>query len=444
MKDTSAVIGEKPVPVIPRDLIYPFVLVTSLFALWGFANDITNPMVAAFKTIMLTSHFQSSLVQFAFYGGYCVMAFPAALFIKRFTYKSGILVGLGLYSLGALLFIPSSILTAFWAFLISYFILTCGLSFLETSANPYVLAMGPEQNATRRLNFSQAFNPLGSLTGMFVAQQVILARLDNTPEEQRQVLFESAPQQFKALQSSDLAILRGPYVAIGLIVLVFFFIFLLSRMPRSKGEESTRLNLGPTLRRLFANKKYVEGVAAQAFYVGVQIMCWTFIIQYAMNELGMGKETAQGYNIVAMVLFCSSRFICTYLLKYFSPGRLLMSLAIGGFFLILGTIFIKGMAGLYCLIAVSACMSLMFPTIYGIALKGLGEDAKLGAAGLIMAIGGGSIMPPLQAAIMDMNAFNFGFMVLSSTRTSFVLPLICFVVIAVYGYRTFRIYGHTY
>ena len=430
--------------VIPPEILWPFVLVTSLFALWGFANDITNPMVAAFKTIMLTSHFQSSLVQFAFYGGYCVMAIPAALFIKRFTYKSGILVGLALYALGALLFIPSSMTMAFGAFLLSYFILTCGLSFLETSANPYILAMGPEENATRRLNFAQAFNPIGSLTGMFVAQKLILARLDETPDEARRALLETAPAQLKAIQSHDLSVLRGPYVAIGLIVLAVFVVFLLSRLPKGKEEEGTHLNLGPTLRRLFTNKKYIEGVVAQAFYVGAQIMCWTFIIQYAMNELGMSKETAQGYNIVAMAIFCSSRFICTYLLKFFSPGGLLMSLAIGGLLLILGTIFLHGMLGLYCLVAVSACMSLMFPTIYGIALKGLGDDAKLGAAGLIMAIGGGSIMPPLQAYIMDREAFNLGFTVLSSTRASFVLPLICFVVIAIFGFRTSSVHGHKY
>lgn len=430
--------------VIPKNIIFPFVLVTSLFALWGFANDVTNPMVAAFKTIMLISHFESSLVQFAFYGGYCVMAIPAALFIKRFTYKSGILVGLGLYALGALLFIPSSMLTAFWAFLISYFILTCGLSFLETSANPYILAMGPEENATRRLNFAQAFNPMGSLTGMLVARQIILARLDTTSEVERRALLDGASQQFKAIQAHDLAVLRGPYVVIGLVVLVFFAIFLIAKLPKSKGEETTHLDLKPTLKRLWNNKKYVEGVVAQAFYVGAQIMCWTFIIQYGINELGMAKEEAQGYNIIAMIIFASSRFICTYLLKYFSPGGLLMTLAVGGGVLILGAIFIQGMVGLYSLVGVSACMSLMFPTIYGIALKGLGDDAKLGAAGLIVAIGGGSIMPPLQAAIMDMNTFNFGLLTLSSTRASFFLPFICFVVIASFGFRTLKIHVHSY
>jgi len=442
MAETTIIQPEKK-KVIPREILFPFMLVTSLFALWGFANDVTNPMVAAFKTILLTSNFESSLVQFAFYGGYCLMV-PAALFIKRFTYKSGILVGLGLYALGALLFIPSSIMMQFWAFLISYFVLTCGLSFLETSSNPYILAMGPEENATRRLNFAQAFNPMGSLIGMFTAQQIILARLDPTTEEQRRALMQNAPEQFKAMQMHDFAILRGPYVAIGLVVLVFFVIFFIARIPKVKGEEETKLDIGPTLKRLFANKKYIEGVIAQAFYVGVQIMIWTFIIQYAGYELGMSKTTAQNYNIIAMIIFVSNRFIFTYLLKFFSPGGLLMTLAIAGFSLVLGVIFIQGMVGLYCLVGVSATMSLMFPTIYGIALKGLGDDAKLGAAGLIMAIGGGSIMPPLQAAIMDMNDFNLGFMTLSSTRASFVLPLLGFVVIAIFGFRTSNVHGHQY
>jgi FHS family L-fucose permease-like MFS transporter len=430
--------------VIPPGILWSFILVTSLFAMWGFANDITNPMVAAFKNILLITNFESSLVQFAFYGGYCVMAIPAALFIKRFTYKSGILVGLGLYAAGCLMFIPSGWMMAFWAFLISYFVMTCGLSFLETSANPYVLAMGPEDTATRRLNFAQSFNPMGSLLGMLTAKNIILARLDKADEASRRVLQETAPEKFAAISQHDLNVIIGPYMVLGLVVLAALIVFAIARLPRTKGEEDKAINLGPTLKRLILNGKYIEGVVAQAFYVGVQIMCWTFIIQYAENELGLPKTEGQMYNMVAMIIFVSSRFICTFLLKYFSPGGLLMSLAIGGFGLILGTIFIKGMTGLYCLVGVSACMSLMFPTIYGIALKGLGDDAKLGAAGLIMAIGGGSVMPPLQARIMDMDAFNLGFMTLSSTRASFVLPLVCFVVIAIYGFRTSKVHGHTY
>lgn len=430
--------------VIPANILWSFVLVTTLFALWGFANDITNPMVAAFKNILLISNFESSLVQFAFYGGYCVMAIPAALFIKRFSYKSGILVGLSLYAAGCLMFIPSGWMMAFWAFLLSYFVMTCGLSFLETSSNPYVLAMGPEDTATRRLNFAQSFNPMGSLLGMLTAKNLILARLDKTDEAARRVLQQTAPDQFAAMSRHDLDVIVWPYLALGLVVLTALIVFAIARLPRIKGEDDTRINLGGTLKRLLANRKYLEGVVAQAFYVGAQIMCWTFIIQYAENELGLPKTTGQLYNMVAMVIFVTSRFICTFLLKYFSPGGLLMSLAIGGFALVGGTIFIRGMTGLYCLVGVSACMSLMFPTIYGIALKGLGDDAKLGAAGLIMAIGGGCLMPPMQGAIMDMNAFNLGFMTLSSTRASFVLPLICFVVIAIYGFRTSKVHRHTY
>ncbi len=437
--------GNSPRPhVVPPNILWAFVLVTSLFALWGFANDITNPMVAAFKNILLISNFESSLVQFAFYGGYCVMAIPAALFIKRFSYKTGILVGLGLYATGCLLFIPSGWMMAFSSFLLAYFIMTCGLSFLETSANPYILSMGPEDTATQRLNFAQSFNPIGSLTGMLVAKSFILARLDKADEQARRVLQETAPDQFAAIQQHDLNIIIGPYMALGLVVLGVLVVFAFARLPRSKDEDDTSLNVGPTLQRLLHNRKYLEGVVAQTFYVGVQIMCWTFIIQYAGNELGMTKETAQTYNMVAMIIFVSSRFICTHLLKYFSPGGLLMALAIVGGGLIVGTIFIRGMFGLYCLIGVSACMSLMFPTIYGIALKGLGDDAKLGSAGLIMAIGGGAIMPPMQGWIMDQSAVNLGFMTLSSTRASFVLPLICFVVIAIFGFRTSKVHGHTY
>ncbi len=418
---------------VPRSILVPFVLVTSLFALWGFANDITNPMVAAFKNILLISNFESSLVQFAFYGGYCVMAIPAAIFIQKFSYKKGLLMGLFLYALGCLLFIPSGMMMQFWAFLLSYFIMTCGLSFLETSANPYILALGPEETATRRLNFAQAFNPLGSITGMFVASNLILSNLNPATEAERMELQKNSPEAFTAIQKADLGVIIGPYTVLGVVVLAVLVVFAIYKLPAGRNEADHDIHFGGTMKRLFSNPRYVWGVVAQAFYVGAQIMVWTFIIQYAGNELGMEKATAQRYNIVAMAIFVTSRFICTYLLKYVSPGGLLGALATGGLLLTLGAIFIQGMTGLYCLIGISACMSLMFPTIYGIALEGLRGDAKLGAAGLIFAIGGGCLMTPMQGAIMDMDAFNIGGMVLSSTRASFFLPALCFVVIAIYG-----------
>jgi FHS family L-fucose permease-like MFS transporter len=429
-------VSDKKIPVIPAGFVGAFVLVTFLFSLWGFANDITNPMVAAFKNILLISNFESSLVQFAFYGGYCIMAFPAALFIKRFSYKAGILIGLFLYAAGCLLFIPSGWMMSFNAFLIAYLVMTCGLSFLETSANPYILSMGDEATSTRRLNFAQAFNPIGSLLGMLTAKEVILSKLNPATEQARQVIQSASPEEFIQIAKHDLNVIVGPYAVLGIVVIAALVVFAIIKLPKIKGEEKTELDLGGTLKRLFTNAKYIEGVVAQAFYVGAQIMCWTFIIQYAGNELGMSKADAQGYNLIAMIIFVSSRFICTALLKFFSPGGLLATLAVVGGALIIGMMTIHGMTGLYCLVGVSACMSLMFPTIYGIALEGLGDDAKLGAAGLIMAIGGGSLMPPLQGMIMDGN----GFLGLSATRSSFILPFICFVAIAIYGWRTHNIH----
>ncbi|MBC8872525.1 MAG: L-fucose:H+ symporter permease [Planctomycetes bacterium] len=429
--------------VVSRAVLLPWILITCCFALWGFANDITNPMVKAFSKILLMSNFEGSLVQFAFYGGYFAMAFPAALFIKKTSYKTGILVGLGLYATGALLFIPASMMSIFWPFLIAYFILTCGLSFLETGANPYILSMGSEETATRRLNFSQAFNPMGSLLGMFTAQQLIIARLNGATAEERAAM---AAEKLQQVTAGDLAIIRTPYVAIGLVIVAFFVLIALVKMPHTQ-DKTHRLEIRATLRRLFTNPNYIEGVVAQFFYVAAQIMCWTFIIHYGTRlftaNYGMEEQAAevlsQKYNIAAMILFCTSRFICTFLLKFIKPGALLMALAVGGFTLALGTIFIQGIVGLYCLVGISACMSLMFPTIYGIALAGIGEDAKIGAAGLIMAILGGSVLPPIQGAIIDLGTVNLGFMTMPAVHASFVLPLICFLVIAVYGFRTHKL-----
>ena len=422
--------------VVAKPYLISFVLVGLLFPLWGFANDITNPMVAAFKNILLVSNFESALVQCAFYGGYCFMAIPAAIFIWRFNYKQAILMGLALYSIGCLMFIPSGKMMVFEAFLFSYFVMTCGLSFLETSANPYILSMGNEATATQRLNLAQAFNPLGSLMGMFIAKEFILAQLNSTSEAGRWELAQNDPGLFTQIQQNDLNVIIGPYLMLGIVVAFVFIIFAITKLPDSRNENVDKLNLRPTVKRLFSNRLYFEGVVAQAFYVGAQIMCWTFIIHYGVNELEMTKAEAQSYNMVAMIIFVSSRFICTYLLKYINPGQLLMGLALGGGVFTLGTIFISGMMGLYSLVAVSACMSLMFPTIYGIALKGLGEDAKIGSAGLILAIGGGSLMPPLQGTIMDMSSFSMGEFMLSSTRVSFCLPVICFLVIGFFGWNT--------
>lgn len=426
-------------PILSKDgvsYIVPFILITSCFALWGFANDITNPMVKAFSKIFRMSATDGALVQVAFYGGYFAMAFPAAMFIRRYSYKAGVLVGLGLYALGALLFYPAKMTGEYYPFLAAYFILTCGLSFLETSSNPYILSMGTEETATRRLNLAQSFNPMGSLLGMFVAMNFIQAKLNPLDTAARAQLNEA---EFAAVKESDLSVLIAPYLAIGIVIFAMFMLILIKKMPHN-GDKNHDINFVPTLRRIFSLPHYREGVIAQFFYVGVQIMCWTFIIQYGTPILmadGMTEQAAevmsQQYNIIAMVIFCCSRFICTFLLRYINTGQLLMLLAIAGGALVCGVIFMHNIYGLYCLVGVSACMSLMFPTIYGIALTGLGDDAKFGAAGLIMSILGGSVLPPLQASIIDRGEL-FG---MPAVNVSFVLPFICFVVIAIYGQRTY-------
>lgn len=426
-------------PILSKDgvsYIVPFILITSCFALWGFANDITNPMVKAFSKIFRMSATDGALVQVAFYGGYFAMAFPAAMFIRRYSYKAGVLVGLGLYALGALLFYPAKMTGEYYPFLAAYFILTCGLSFLETSSNPYILSMGTEETATRRLNLAQSFNPMGSLLGMFVAMNFIQAKLNPLDTAARAQLDDA---QFAAVKESDLSVLIAPYLAIGIVIFAMFMLILIKKMPHN-GDKNHDINFVPTLRRIFSLPHYREGVIAQFFYVGVQIMCWTFIIQYGTPILmadGMTEQAAevmsQQYNIIAMVIFCCSRFICTFLLRYINTGQLLMILAIAGGALVCGVIFMHNIYGLYCLVGVSACMSLMFPTIYGIALTGLGDDAKFGAAGLIMSILGGSVLPPLQASIIDRGEL----LGMPAVNVSFVLPFICFVVIAIYGQRTY-------
>ena len=422
--------------VVSRELLVPFILITSLFSLWGFANDITNPMVAAFKTVMEISNAKAALIQFAFYGGYATMAIPAALYVKKYSYKKGILMGLALYALGALLFYPAAKYEIFEFFLLSLYILTFGLAFLETTANPYILSMGSEETSTRRLNLAQSFNPMGSLLGMFVASNFILTSLQSDARtESGALIFNTLSEVEKAgIRTHDLAVIRDPYVILGFVVILMFLVIYLFKMPKRKDPDHT-IHAMDTFRRLIANPNYREGVLAQVFYVAAQIMCWTFIIQYAEN-LGVTKAQAQHYNIIAMGIFLTSRFISTMLMKYLNSRLLLTAFAIGGFIMTLGAILIIGMPGLYCLIGISAFMSLMFPTIYGIALEGVGEDATLGAAGLVMAIVGGALMPPLQGAIIDLGTVGW----LPAVNFSFILPLICFVVIGIYGYRTLKVH----
>ena len=423
-------------PLVEKKYIVTFILITTLFALWGFANDITNPMVAAFQTLMELSAAKASMVQFAFYGGYATMAVPAALFIRKYSYKVGVLIGLGLYAVGAFLFIPAAQFQEFTYFCISLYILTFGLAFLETSANPFILSLGSKENSTRRLNLAQAFNPVGSLSGMAVASFIVLPNLiSDRRNAAGQIVYHGLSEAEKAnIRLHDLAVIRDPYVAIGLVVLVMFVIIVLTKMPSLKGEQE-QCSARTTLARLWSNRIYRNGVFTQVLYVAAQIMVWTFIIQYA-DHLGIDKATAQRYNILAMSLSLSGRFIGTYIMKYINQRRLLAIFGVGATICTLGAICIEGMMGLYSLVCISLFMSIMFPSIYGIALENVrSEDTSLGAAFLVMAIVGGALMPPLQGLIIDQKVI----MGWPAVNVSFVLPFICFVMIMIYGFWTYRL-----
>ncbi len=433
----------KKVAVVSKTVLIPFILITSLFALWGLANDMTNPMVRGFQKVLELSNTQASLVQLAFYGGYFTMAIPAALFVNRFSYKKGILLGLALYALGALLFFPAAARESYGFFLAALYILTFGLAFLETTSNPYILSMGAPETATQRLNFSQMFNPVGSITGLLIAQNFILGSLQSDDlAADGSSIYDSLSETAKAaIRTSDLEVIRNPYVILGLVVLVFFILISVLKMPQNKDQEA-RVKFTDSVRRLWKQPKFAFGVIAQAFYVGVQIMCWTYVYQYA-ETLGIESQTAVWYGLAGYVVFLVGRTVGTALLAKIDSGKLLMLFGFGGMLTVLGAIFLPGMLGIYSLIATSFFMSIMFPTIYGIALEGQGEDAKFGAAFLVMAIVGGALMPYLQGYILDAGGTAYediSIMGITEMRLSFIPSFICLVIIAIFGHKVYKVY----
>ena len=434
------------IPVVSKSVLVPFILITSLFALWGLANDMTNPMVRGFQKVLELSNTQASLVQLAFYGGYFTMAIPAALFVNRYSYKKGVLLGLALYATGALLFWPAAANESYGFFLAALYVLTFGLAFLETTSNPYILSMGAEETATQRLNFAQMFNPMGSILGLLIAQNFVLGALqsDNTTPNGTPIYDTLSETAKNTIRTADLEIIRNPYVILGLVVLLFFVIISIVKMPQNKHQEA-KVNFAESVKRLWKQPKFTFGVVAQVFYVGVQIMCWTYVYQYA-ETLGIDSKSAVWYGLAGYIVFFVGRSIGTALMSKIDPGKLLMYFAFGGMITLTGAIFLPGMMGIYSLVATSLFMSIMFPTIYGIALEGQGEDAKFGAAFLVMAIVGGALLPYLQGYILDIGGVGYEdvtFGGVSEMRFSFVPSFVCLLVVAFYGHRVYTVYHHT-
>ncbi|MBN2632341.1 MAG: L-fucose:H+ symporter permease [Bacteroidales bacterium] len=422
--------------IAPGNLI-PFILITSLFFLWGLANNMTDTLLAAFKRIMSMTDARTSLIQISCYGlGYFIFALPAAIYIKRYSYKSGILLGLGFYIIGCLMFFPAKLTGNYFHFLGALWVLFGGLSILETAANPYIIAMGDEKTGTRRLNLAQSFNPLGSITGVIISQMFILSELNTASASERAAM---SAQQLQSIQHVELNAVTLTYVTVGFLLLILWLIILITKMPRAS-DAGSAVNLKATLGRLFKNRNYVLGVVAQFFYVGAQIGVWSFTIRYAMNALNLentqlpaGKtpeQAAATYYIAALILFASSRFIFTFLMKFFKPSSLLIFASVMAIGCSSVVIFGSGMTGVIALVAISGFMSLMFPTIFGQAVYGLGDDTKIGGSGLIMAILGGAVVTFLQGKVSDMTG---------SINYSYVIPLLCFAFITYYAFASSKI-----
>ena len=390
--------------VLEKKYLLPFILVTSLFALWGLANNMTDTLLAAFKKIMQMSDTQTSFIQMAFYGAYFCVALPAALFIRKYSYKKGVILGLLLYAAGAILFLPAASTASYAFYLVAIYIMASGCSVLETTANPYIMSMGSPETATRRLNIAQSFNPIGSILGILVSKYFIL-------------------------QDISLYSVSGTYAGLGVVLLVIMVVMLFARMPEGK-DETKQASLINTFGRLAKNKKYIWGVVAQFFYVGAQIGVWSFTIRLVMKELGYVEAQAATLYLISIIGFCASRFVYTWLMKYVAPVRLLAAGSVLSAVCALVVVMAGGWVAVIALVLISVFMSLMFPTIYGIALGSLNEndnekgDVKIGASGLIMAILGGALITPLQGMVSDASG---------SINTSYVVPLVCFIVVLCYA-----------
>lgn len=394
--------------VAERQNLLPFALVSILFLLWGLANNMTDTLLAAFKKVMQMSDSQTSLIQFAFYGSYFCFALPAALFVKKFSYKAGIILGLMLYAGGAILFLPAAKAESYLFYLVAIYILAGGCSVLETTANPYILSMGSAETATRRLNIAQSLNPIGSIMGIILSKQFIL----------RDISLNSISET---------------YMGLGLILLAIMIIMLMSRMPEGKDEEQS--NISASFRRLLKSKRYTWGIVAQFFYVGAQIGVWSFTIRLVMQELNIEEANAATYYLASIICFCLARFFFTWLMKFYHPAKLMAWASAADIMLCLIVILMSGsgMIAVTALVLISFFMSLQFPTIYGIALEGMTEDAKIGASGLIMAILGGALLTPLQGYVSDV----FG------VSVSYAVPLVCFVVVLWYSLANCKLHCKT-
>lgn len=467
-------------PLIPKNILWPFILLTTLFFAWAVPNNLTDTMLAAFKRIMSLSDSKTAWIQVVCYLlGYGCFAVPGAIFIKRFSYKSGVMLGLFMYAIGTFLFYPAMLISAgnvnfgFFMFLLAIFVLFAGLSILETATNSYVVAIGPKETATRRLNFSQSFNPFGAIAGVVISQVFILSQLNSMSASERMALPQ---EELVRIQGQELEAVTTTYMVLGAIMLVILAAIWLTRMPDLK-EDDKNVDFKGSVKRLVHNGNYVWGVVAQFFYMGAQIATWSFVIRYAMQNLhldsvvsslgpdastamimdalrnvepvGAGfynvcefigldallprtaEQAGATYYIMSLILFVIARFLCTWLMKWIKPRNLLAWVGVIAICCCMLAAFSHNLLGLYALMCISGCMSLMFPTIYSMGVKGLGEDTKFGGSGMVMAIAGAAVLTQIQGIVSDS---------IGSIAYAYVVPGIAFAVVTFYAFVICRKY----
>jgi len=406
--------------------VLPLILIVSLFFMWGMGASINDILIQQFKKSFVLTDFQSGLVQSAFYLGYFLLAIPASLIMRRFNYKTGILIGLLLFATGAFLFYPAAEKASYGFFLFALFVIASGLTFLETAGNPYVSALGDPSTATFRLNLAQSFNPIGCITGILIGQNFILSGIEYSKEQ----LAKMTPEAVKAYYSSEVHAVQTPYLIIGIVIIAAALVILLTKFPVVKDEETHGQSTpAQTLKFIFGKRHFKLAVVAQFFYIGAQVCIWSFLIRYIQGTIpGTPEKTAANFLTLSLVVFTAGRFIGTAILKRIKGHNLLWIYAVINLALISIALIFPGTIGLWALVATSFFMSIMYPTIFSLGIRDLGEHTKLAASVLVMAIIGGALITP----IMGLASVHFGI------GKAIVVPFLCFLVVAYYGVKGYK------
>jgi FHS family L-fucose permease-like MFS transporter len=407
--------------IFPAGQMILFILITALFFLWAIPNNLNDVLIKQFMKSFEISRFQAGLVQSAFYIGYFLLAMPAALLMRRLGYKFGFIIGLLLYGIGTFLFWPAALVGQYWFFLMALFVIASGLSFLETASNPFIAQMGSPETSEQRLNFSQSFNPLGSIVGVFIGKIFIFSGVELQPE---QIDTMKKAGTYAGYLHNEILRVKMPYLFLGAIVLVWAFLILLKKFPPIRSEHEDGGDHGH-FRDLLQHRHFLLAILAQFMYVGAQVGTWSYLIQYVQDSTHLSEKPAANYLIASLVAFGVGRFASTALMRVVRPNRLMGAYAVINVLLVAVGVLHPGWIGVWAMVLTSFFMSLMFPTIFALGLKGLGPNTKIGGSLLVMAIVGGAALTPLMGLINDRT---------HSIALAYLVPLAGYVCVAAYAF----------